>query len=76
MSFTVEDVRAWKNDPITKEFFSVILVLVEDADKCVHRCLEENDLQDAALHNAGMSKLKDVLDIPDELINNIRQEGV
>lgn len=73
--FTKEDVRSWKDDPITQEFFALVSLLIEDADKCVHRCLEDNLLQDAALHNAGMAKLQDVLGILDDLIKNIEVDA-
>lgn len=72
--FTVNDVRAWLDDPITQEFFGLVKLQMDDADKCTHKCLEENQLQEAALHNAGMAKLKDVLELPELLIQNIKEQ--
>ena len=71
----VDEIRAWEKDPVTIDFFERLKVHHEDADMEVHKSLAAYDLNNAALHNAGMVMLEEVLDIVYRMIEDAREGG-
>jgi len=65
-----EDVRHWLNDDVTKEYFKWVKSHRDDANSMVHGALEQYELNEAALHNAGMSAFSEVLEIPSRMIED------
>jgi hypothetical protein len=64
-----QEVLDWVGEPMTIEFFERVKLHIVDADANVHRALEEVQYEQAALHNAGMVQLEEVMDIPQRMIN-------
>ena len=71
---TLEDLDDWEHLEITRLFFEYVKVLLEDADNHVHSCLEENKKEEAALFNAGMVQIKEIMDIPERMKDDIKEE--
>lgn len=81
---SIEEIRGWLKSPITREFFRIIKDLREDCDKEVHKNLAANTPNDlmnkdslyhlAALQNAGLDQLKEVENIPGDMIDGIKEE--
>lgn len=70
-----EEVKAWRLDPVTQEFFSYLNLIITDCDNQVHTALSNNEPTDAMLHNAAMSVIRDdVLDIPERLMEEAQDE--
>jgi hypothetical protein len=62
---TKEEIREWEESSITLAFFDQVKLHRDDADAQVHNCLEsQSGVTDAAIFNAAMVKLEEVLDIP------------
>jgi hypothetical protein len=71
---TVEDIKEWRDLEVTCLFFEYVKVHLEDDDNRVHGSLENNLKDEAALFNAGMSRLHDVMEIPERMIEDLKEE--
>jgi len=74
-TITPDDVRDWQKNEVTQAFFVELNRHIEDADKQVHLLLQENEQFQAALSNAGKVQLEEVLDIPDRMVYEMKEEG-
>ena len=74
-TITPDDVRDWQKNEVTQAFFVELNRHIEDADKQVHLFLQENEQFQAALSNAGKVQLEEVLDIPDRMVYEMKEEG-
>ncbi len=70
----IEDVSLWLRSEVTKEFLSIIAIHKQDVDKFVHIALRKGEFQQAASHNAALIQLKEVLNIPENIKENIKME--
>lgn len=61
---TPADIEDWESLEITRMFFEDVRLILEDADIQVHRSLELNQKEEAALFNAGMTQVQEILEIP------------
>lgn len=71
---TTEDIAEWKKNPVTKLFMQYIKAMIHDCDTKVHSHIEVNDMHNAHLYNAAMNQLKEVLEIPDMMIEDLKEE--
>lgn len=72
---TSEEITAWLNEPVTRHFMSLVQFMKDDHDKRVHQCLENpKTLSDAQFYNAGIVIAQDVLDLPQKIINDLKEE--
>ena len=75
VDITPEDVRAWEKDVVTKEFIAYVKMAIDDNDNKVHAALEmQMSDNQASLYNAAMTALKEVLDIPDNMVEELKPE--
>lgn len=74
LDFDIEELKAWGDSRVTKEFMERINLLMQDADNMVHLALEKNEKEEAALHNAGMRSYREVLDIPEIIKEDLKEE--
>lgn len=73
---TVDGVRRWQDDSITIMFFEYIKGLIRGCDNAVHRNLmNPGTLQDAALENAALNQLMEVMNIPDNMVEDLKEKG-
>lgn len=76
---TVDEIRDWLRHPVTKEFMLRIKDSVNEEDAEVHGYLKQSTInQDAfyqaALANAGKTRLEEVLLIPEYMIDELKEE--
>lgn len=69
------DIREWEDAKITKDFFEIVRNLMEREDAIVHKHLRvesfnQDSFYQAALANAGMEQLQEILDIPERMKEN------
>ena len=67
---TAEEIRDWQKSPVTQEFFELVKLLHDDLNKMTHDSLAANELQNAALCNAGMAQCQEVLGIPAQMMED------
>jgi hypothetical protein len=68
-----EDVTDWLGHPVTKEFMNRVKDIYNNNDKSVHKCLKNpHAIQEAALYNAAMDALEEVLDGPQTMIEDLK----
>jgi hypothetical protein len=66
-----EDILSWLKHPVTEEFMELVKGIYNDSDSNVHKCLKNPQaLQEAALHNAAMDALEEVLNGPKTMIED------
>ena len=68
------EVKEWLRNEVTVAFFERIDIHIADADKMVHKALEDNEKEQAALHNAKYVSFKDVKDVPGDMIYELEGE--
>ena len=71
---TPDDIRSWQKLEVTKLFFTYLDVHIQDADSQVHLLLEKAEPHQASLTNAGMVQLQEVVDIPDRMGEDLKEE--
>ena len=71
---TPEDIKDWETLEVTRLFFSYVNVHLEDADRLVHTCLGQNQKDEAALHNAGMVQIQEIIAIPESMKEDLEEE--
>lgn len=69
------DIREWEDAKITKDFFEIVRNLMEREDASVHKHLRvesfnQDSFYQAALANAGMEQLQEILNIPERMKEN------
>jgi len=72
---TIEEIKDWIKSPVTIEFMDRIKLKFLDADKLTHIKLENNELQDAALHNAGRAMCHEFLEEPERMVEDAKDEA-
>jgi hypothetical protein len=55
------------DDEVTQDFLKRVDALIRHNDEKVHASLSINELQEAALFNAGVDQLREVVDIPEQI---------
>jgi hypothetical protein len=70
----IEMVREWLKSPITTLFFANVQAAIEECDNGVHASLRAGVLEEAAQYNAGKFALEEVLEIPTDIINELKGE--
>ena len=50
-----------------------IRTLIADCDEKVHQFIEKNDMHNAHLYNAAMNQLREVLEIPDIMMEEVKE---
>ena len=71
---TPDDIKSWQKLEVTKLFFTYLDVHIQDADSQVHLLLEGNEKEQAALANAGKTQLEEVVDIPNRMVEDMKEE--
>ena len=71
---TIEDVRDWLKSPVTTLFFANVQAAIEDCDSNVHASLRAADTEGATQYNAGKFALEEVLEIPTDIISELKGE--
>jgi hypothetical protein len=71
---THEELLDWIELPVTKYYMAEIRERIDRFDKEVHASLMSYELNQAALHNAGMDVAKELYELPGELIEEKKGE--
>lgn len=71
---TIPEVEKWKKSEVTQYFLSLIEQRKFGEDKEVHRALETNNLNDAAICNAAMAAFEEVPELIQIMIENVKEE--
>lgn len=76
-NITAQDFKDWLNQPETVLFMEYITILRNDNNNFVHTALSKNEKEEAALFNAGMVQLDEVLkEVSKTIISDLKeQEG-
>lgn len=73
-NITAQDFKDWLQQPETVLFMEYVDTLRFDNDKLTHDALKKNALEQAALFNAGMTQLKEVLKVvPETIIDDLEE---
>jgi len=74
---SVEEVHRWRDDDVTLEVFSRMIGKIRELDQEVHQHLllgGEDELMKAAFLNARLQQLKEVLNIHEDILEELRGE--
>jgi len=72
---SIAALRDWRHDPVTETVFRRIQELADEQHTNVHEALEKGEMQEAAKWNAGYFALLQVLNIVDDLVDDLKDEG-
>jgi len=72
---TKEDVRAWQDLELTQMFFGYVRSHREYEFSNLRGHLDKNELDEAALTNAGIRMLEEVENIVDEMLDAIEEDA-
>jgi len=70
-----DDVQAWLSLKTTKAFFERIADMMSSYDRHTHMKLNRNESDQALIANNSMSILKDVLDLPYRIMEELEEDG-
>lgn len=73
-SENITQIRAWVNNPVTISFMANIVSVIEGNDISCHASLKKGDFSEAAYWSASMEALNEVLKLPEEMIEDLREE--
>jgi len=62
-------IRDWTKHPVTFQFMDMIRDMLEQADANCHVALAKANFEEAANWNAHIDSLNEVMNLPDEMIN-------
>ncbi len=76
MEYSKGEARRWLADEVTKDLFDRVASEIRSMDKEVHSLLqgEKEQIFQASILNARLQQLKEVLMIPDQMIDEARGE--
>lgn len=70
-----EEITDWlQNNLVTKEFFKKLREIESDYDNKVHLHLAKHEHQEAAYFNAGLDAIKEVLNGPRQMIEELKEK--
>ena len=72
---TKEDIRVWKDQEITGMFFDYVKSHKDYEFGNLREHLDKNELDEAALTNAGIRMLEEVENIVDEMLDAIEEDA-
>lgn len=70
----ITQIRDWVDHPVTISFMANIASVIENNDISCHASLKKGDFSEAAYWSASMEALNEVLKLPEEMIEDLREE--
>lgn len=70
---TIEDIIAWKKDSVTILFMENLELLKRGCNEGVHTSIKSKMFQEAADFQAGLTQIEEIIGLPDEMIEEIKE---
>jgi len=71
---SITAIRDWMAHPVTREIWDMFKRMAEDGDRTCHVMLSKSDFQQAANWNAYCDALREVIELPEVIISEKREE--
>lgn len=71
----IQAIRSWMRHPVTESFMERISEIRRGNDIECHKALGNGNFNDAASWNASLRTLEEVLELPNEMIEDLREDS-
>lgn len=72
---SITALRDWMAHPVTREFWGRLKLMADDGDAKCHVELSKGAFQEAAHWNAYVDALREIIEMPEEMISEKREEA-